>query len=327
MWPGAVVAPAATNVTASGNGSDLEVSFDAPKGQNTRVESYRVLVVKSADAASFTLSNANSAVHYTTVDKIVDKDSYTVQLAADAKDVDGVAIIEDVSYKVFVLSVADGVNATGNALSAASAAITLSSGGSEPAAPVYVSSEVTTKGDISITFDKDMADPTGKQAQFTVKVDGADAPITSVELTNTASKIKLVMGTKITSGQDVTVAYTKGADEAGQVKSADGGVLKTFAAQSVPKNIPTAPPTFVSSEVTTKGDISITFDKDMADPTGKQAQFTVKVDGADAPIASVELTNTASKIKLVMGTKITSGQDVTVAYTKGADEAGQVKSA
>ncbi|MDD4766947.1 MAG: S-layer homology domain-containing protein [Desulfotomaculaceae bacterium] len=333
VWSSSAAAPAATNVTAkdvgnSGDGSDLEVSFDAPKGQNTRVETYRVLVVKTADAASFTLSDANAADDYTTVVRIEDKPGYTVVLAAGAKDVDGDTITEDVSYKVFVLSVADGVNATENALSAASAPITLSSGGGEPAAaPTFVSAEVTTQGDVSVTFDKDMADPAGKQAQFTVKVDGADAQITTVELTKTTSKIKLVMATKITSGQVVTVAYTKGADDAGQVKAADGGMLETFAAQSVTNNIPAAPPTFVSTEVTTQGDVSVTFDKDMADPAGKQAQFTVKVDGADAQITTVELTKTTSKIKLVMATKITSGQVVTVAYTKGADDAGQVKAA
>ena len=333
VWASSAAAPVAINVTAkdagnSGDGSDLEVSFDAPKGQNTRVESYRVMVVKSAEAASFILYEANNAADYTTVSKIEDAASYTVVLAAGAKDVDGDAITEDVSYKVFVLSVADGINATENALSAASAPITLSSGGGEPAAaPTFVSAEVTTQGDVSVTFDKDMADPAGKQAQFTVKVDGADAQITTVELTKTTSKIKLVMATKITSGQVVTVAYTKGADDAGQVKAADGGMLETFAAQSVTNNIPAAPPTFVSTEVTTQGDVSVTFDKDMADPAGKQAQFTVKVDGADAQITTVELTKTTSKIKLVMATKITSGQVVTVAYTKGADDAGQVKAA
>ncbi|MFX4262142.1 S-layer homology domain-containing protein [Pelotomaculum propionicicum] len=134
MWSGSSSAPAATNVTAddvdnNGDGSDLEVSFDGPRGQNTRIESYRVLVVKSAGASSFTLSDANGVTDFTTVDKIEDAPSYTVVLDADAKDVDGDPITEDVSYKVFVLSVADGVNATENALSAASASITLSSGG------------------------------------------------------------------------------------------------------------------------------------------------------------------------------------------------------
>ncbi len=338
MWPGSAAATAAVNVTASvigssGNGSDLEVSFDSQKGQNTRVGSYRVLVVKSANVAGFNLSDANSAAYYTTVDKVVDKENYIKRLSADAQDANGSAIAGGVSYQVFVLSIADGVNATENALSAPSGAVTLSSGGSGSGgdsggitAPVFVGAEVTKQGDVSITFNKDMADPAGKEAQFTVKVDGAEAAVASVELTNTASKIKLVMAAKITSGQVVTVAYAKGADDASRVKSGDGGVLETFTEQPVANNTPVAAPVFVGAEVTKQGDVSITFNKDMADPASKEAQFTVKVDGAEVAVASVELTNTASKIKLVMAAKITSGQVVTVAYAKGADDASRVKS-
>lgn len=100
-----------------------------------------------------------------------------------------------------------------------------------PAAPTYVSSAVTSEGDVSITFSKDMADPSGKQAQFSVKVDGVDNVVTAVQLTKTATKIKLVLTDKVTSGQVVTVAYAKGADAASQVIAADGGVLETFVAQ------------------------------------------------------------------------------------------------
>lgn len=55
------------------------------------------------------------------------------------------------------------------------------------------------------------------------------------------------------------------------------------------------PPTFVSSEVTDKGDVSITFDQDMADPTGTHGQFTVMVDGDEVVVDSVVKTNTLKK--------------------------------
>jgi uncharacterized repeat protein (TIGR02059 family) len=100
---------------------------------------------------------------------------------------------------------------------------------------VYVSSEVTTTGDVSITFDKAMANPTGigAEAQFTVMVNDVADVVTAVQSTSTAEKIKLVLTTKVTSGQVVTVAYTKGTDAASQITSSDGGVLKTFTAQAV----------------------------------------------------------------------------------------------
>jgi len=103
------------------------------------------------------------------------------------------------------------------------------------AAPVLSSPEVTTKGDVSLTFNKDMADPTGigAEGQFTVLVDSLNVAVTSVVCTNTTTKIKLVLVTKVTGGQTVTVAYTKSANENKQIRSTDGGVLESFTAQAV----------------------------------------------------------------------------------------------
>ncbi|MEN6348478.1 MAG: S-layer homology domain-containing protein [Syntrophomonas sp.] len=101
-------------------------------------------------------------------------------------------------------------------------------------APVFVSSEVTTKGDMSITFDKNMADPSGKEAQFTVLVDDAENIVSEVSLTNTPTKIKLVLTNKVLdSGHTITVAYSKCVDASGQITSSDGGILESFAPQTV----------------------------------------------------------------------------------------------
>jgi uncharacterized repeat protein (TIGR02059 family) len=102
------------------------------------------------------------------------------------------------------------------------------------AAPEFVSAEVTTLGDVSITFNKDITNPTGigSESQFTVTVDGDAADISSVTKTNTPTKIKLVMATKITSSQVVTVSYTRGDVEESMITSTDGGVLETFGPQA-----------------------------------------------------------------------------------------------
>lgn len=104
-------------------------------------------------------------------------------------------------------------------------------------APTCQSSEVTTKGDVSITFDQPMANPAGTEDQFTIEVDGEEANITGVQLTNTPTKIKLVLETKVLGGQSVTVAYDKGDDEASQVKSTDGGILESFS-ETVTNELP-----------------------------------------------------------------------------------------
>ncbi len=247
MWPGGTAAPAATGVTAidvadNGNGSDLEVSFTRPNGENTKIASYRIMVVKSAAASTFNLSVANSVYedYYTTV-AATGADSYTTTLVSDAKDVDGDSIVAGTAYKVFVLSIADGTNATVNALSDASNEVTLGGGGEPSAvAPKLESVEVTNKGDISLTFDKAITDPTGigSEPQFTVKVNDVAAEISYVTTTNTPTKIKIVMVTKITSSQVVTVAYTKGAVAESQITSTDGGVLETFEPQTATNGSP-----------------------------------------------------------------------------------------
>jgi hypothetical protein len=55
----------------SGNGSDMNVSFTVPSGQNTKISSYRIMVVKSANAGTFDLAAANAvtADNYTAVSK------------------------------------------------------------------------------------------------------------------------------------------------------------------------------------------------------------------------------------------------------------------
>ena len=115
----------ATDVADNQNGSDLNVAFTKASPENT-VGSYRILVVKNTAAGAFNLAAANAVVaaNYTSVTPTGANISQA--LSATAKDADGDAIAEGVTYKVFVLSIADGTNATTNALSAPSDTVVLS---------------------------------------------------------------------------------------------------------------------------------------------------------------------------------------------------------
>jgi len=112
------------DVADNGNGQDLSVSFDKA-GDESKVGEYRVIVVKSADAAGFDLTAANivAASNYTPI--VPNGGNISQVLTSTAKDKDGDLIANQEAYKVFVLSVADGVNATINELSTASLEITL----------------------------------------------------------------------------------------------------------------------------------------------------------------------------------------------------------
>ncbi|MGD0353063.1 MAG: choice-of-anchor U domain-containing protein, partial [Dehalococcoidia bacterium] len=183
--------------------------------------------------------------------------------------------------------------------------------------PTFVSAATDVTGTtIIITFSKTMADPAGKQAEFSYKIGVGPAQSFSAAALD-ADNIKIDLtcsGTAIAYGDTVTVSYNMGT-----VLAADGNVLQSFTDQAVTNNVP-GPPTFVSAATNTAGTtITITFSKTMADPTGKQGEFSYKVNGGPAQsfsAAALDADNT--RIDLTCsGTAIVYGDIVTVSYNMG----------
>ena len=115
-----------SDVDDYGDGRDLKVSFDKILNES-KADHYRVMVVKSSKSASFSLAAAEGLGTGLYV-KVNKTGSNIVQaLGATSRDTDGDFIVENLPYKVFVLTIADGVNATLNALSSPSSEVTLTS--------------------------------------------------------------------------------------------------------------------------------------------------------------------------------------------------------
>ncbi|WP_028547161.1 copper amine oxidase N-terminal domain-containing protein [Paenibacillus taiwanensis] len=121
---------APTNVTALdisdyNDGRDMMVLFNRASDE-TNVNHYRILVVKSGNASRFNLSEANDVrnSNYTVVTKT--GSNLSVNLNASTRDVDGTTLKNGVSYRVFVLAV--GNSSYANALSSGSDMITLNGG-------------------------------------------------------------------------------------------------------------------------------------------------------------------------------------------------------
>ncbi|MCA1040946.1 copper amine oxidase N-terminal domain-containing protein [Bacillus infantis] len=156
-----ILASAVSNVKASdigdlGDGRDLEITFNKASKEDN-ITSYRILVIKSSQAASFNLAAANSVAsrNYTTAAKT--GGNIRTSLSAAARDVYGEVIREGVAYKVFVLSVSSGGNTANNSLSSASPVVTLE--GNSTADPVgnVQAADVADTGnssDIEISFTK-----------------------------------------------------------------------------------------------------------------------------------------------------------------------------
>ena len=162
--PSAVVtlqipASAATNIVATdiddqSNGADLGIAFDAAANE-LAVGEYRVMVVKDVNVSSFDLTAAQAvnASNFTTVNP-TGGTSYPSPLASNATDVDGDQITNGQAYSVFVMTLADGVNALNDTLSSASNSITLQIPPS--AAANLVASDVDDQNDgtdLELTFD------------------------------------------------------------------------------------------------------------------------------------------------------------------------------
>jgi hypothetical protein len=126
-----IIAGAATDITVwdldvSDDATDFQVEFTAAEDE-TLIDEYRIMVIPSASSFSYNLNSANGVAEgkYISVPK-TGVDTYTVDFADHAVDVGGHPIINDVDgkpiitgepYAMFILSVADGVNANVNSLS------------------------------------------------------------------------------------------------------------------------------------------------------------------------------------------------------------------
>jgi len=119
----------AINVEDNSNykdGRDLYIEFERPVTE-LGINSYRIFLVKSDSADSFTLNYANSLPDSLSKEILTDTLDYSLFLDSTSYDVDGDLITEFVPYKIFILSVVDGVNLTENLLSVPSDEIILTS--------------------------------------------------------------------------------------------------------------------------------------------------------------------------------------------------------
>lgn len=107
-------------------------------------------------------------------------------------------------------------------------------------------------GNIEIQFDKPMADPTGKEDQFIVKVNGVPVTISAVSLKQgDPHSIIVTLDTPLSGSETVLISYTQG-----DVTSESGGLLPTFVDQPVNFIIQTI--SFTALLVMTYGDLPVT---------------------------------------------------------------------
>ncbi len=167
---------------------------------------------------------------------------------------------------------------------------------------------------ITLTFNKAMNDPTGKEGQFMYQIGGgADQAFSAVTLNTDTTKIDLTTSTPIAFGDIVTVNYT-----AGDVTSQDNGMLASFTGQAVINNMPgvISAPTVSSGATNAAGTtITVTFDKAMKDPSSFVSEFTYSAGSATGQTfsaAALNATNTKNITLTTTDAVIASGDIVNV---------------
>lgn len=115
---------AVADISDNGDGSDLEISF-AKVSDESFLSEYRVFVVKQIVVSSFDLVRTDNILEGNYIKLEPDGSDKKITLNTDSRDSDGRLISESVEYVVFVLSVADGINATSNSLSQPTPVFTL----------------------------------------------------------------------------------------------------------------------------------------------------------------------------------------------------------
>jgi len=191
--------------------------------------------------------------------------------------------------------------------------------------PTLVSAQTNTSGSqIELSFNKAMSDPVNKEQQFTVN---ATSTITIMQISLKAGDEKIIvlnLETNIAYGETVNVSYIEG-----DVSSTDEGLLDAFDNEFVQNNV-AEPPQFVSAETDATGSIiELSFNKNMSDPTGNLAQFTVS-NGINQTIENIVIKSGDLNIIVLTLQQSLGKQDaITVSYEKGtvqSTDGGQLES-
>ncbi|EGG31899.1 copper amine oxidase N-terminal domain-containing protein [Paenibacillus sp. HGF5] len=214
---------AVTNVTAAdvsdfNNASDLKVSFTNPANE-ANIKEYRIMVVKQANAGSFTVAQANK-VGNDNYDSVTVGTNFNKVLRAETRDVEGQPIRNSVDYQVFVLSVSNN-GSISNALSAPSATIKLTGTAVTVPSDVYAGIESTNGNASDIVVRFTPASNAGTIAEYRIMVVPSDQGFglddanritngnlyTSVAPTNSKVETTLSARIKDVNGEDVKSGY------------------------------------------------------------------------------------------------------------------------
>jgi uncharacterized repeat protein (TIGR02059 family) len=194
-------------------------------------------------------------------------------------------------------------------------AFEFNSGKVDPISPVYVSSAIENSNPsrLEMTYSLSLTDIIPAASAFSVMVNSSSRSVTGVSVLGT--KVVLNLSSPVSSGNIVTVAYTK--PSVNPLQTPSGGQAATIIAQSVANNVAAVTvPAYVSSEIEDSNPslLEITYNLNLAGIIPAASAFSVMVNSSSRPVTGVSVSGV--KVILTLSSPVTYGNTVTVAYTK-----------
>jgi uncharacterized repeat protein (TIGR02059 family) len=244
---------------------------DAPVLQSANVSSLGKAVV-----LNFSLVMAGSSGHQT--EFVVEVDGVQTTISSTSQGATSKSLILNLSNTIVAGQVVTVSYAKGTYKSASGVALESFSDFTctnlAPAAITVVSASTNEVGTaITVTFNTNIADPVGNTTKFDIKANGVSKGVRYMYQTTERNKLLLLPTTPCYAGEVLALNYTKGT-----VKSSLGLPLESFTNKSITNNVIVDAPVLLSAVASSDGStVTVTFDKDMTNPAGKQSQFNISI--------------------------------------------------
>ena len=171
---------------------------------------------------------------------------------------------------------------------------------------------------VELTFSADITQGAPDNQDFVVKV-ATQTKTTTAALAN--NKVQLTVAAAVTTGQAVTVAYTKDSgNPAENIKDGSSNAVDTFSETAVVNLVLTPILAAASISAATPTIVELTFSSPITVGTPTPADFVVQVAGTTKTTTAALV---SGKVQLTMVAAVTAGQAVTVAYTKDSVNTAQ----
>lgn len=179
--------------------------------------------------------------------------------------------------------------------------------------PVYKSSviENTTPSLLEMIYNSTLANIVPSTSSFSVVVNSVMRSITKVTISG--SSVLLTLESSVSTGDVVTVAYTK--PEINPLQNVNGGEAEALSAKSVTNNVSEPVPVYLSSFIGQYPSVlEMTYNMNLEDIVPSTSSFEVLVNSGERGVKSVAVIG--AKVLLYLEYGVDYGDNVTVAYTR-----------